>query len=80
MFNQLKNRLGIVDLAGIIRGHIRFEEQQRLAMNDHLAEIKEMMTSHRQADEKKALNDHLDIMTRLGMILSKLEERRDDPQ
>jgi hypothetical protein len=80
MFDQLKNRLGIVDLAGIIREHIRFEEQQRLAMNDHLAEIKEMMTSHRQAYEKNALNDHLDIMTRLGMILSKLEEPHDDPQ
>ncbi|GAO98976.1 hypothetical protein Cva_01646 [Caedimonas varicaedens] len=75
MLNQLKKHLGIVDLAGIIRDHIRFEEEHRLAMNDHLAEIKEWLTVHETDCQEKSAERHNDVMARIGMVLTELQKR-----
>jgi hypothetical protein len=77
MFNLLKRHLGI----DVLEEDRQFYQKKWTQMaehfldiNDHLVEMKEILKAHDVLSDKKALNYHLDIMTRLGMILSAMEK------
>jgi hypothetical protein len=77
MFNLLKRHLGI----DVLEEDRQFYQKQWTQMaehfldiNDHLLEMKEILKAHDVLSDKKALGYHLDIMTRLGMILSAMEK------
>ncbi len=74
MFDQLKNRLGIVDLARLIDRHVRFEEDQRLLTNDHLSDMKAILNSHEIDCQKVSRERHTEVMARLEMILTALDK------
>jgi len=75
MFQYLKHRLGM----DALEEQMQFYHKQwiqigvRFAdMNDHLAEIKNMMENQGGSQEQKALERHTEVMARLGMVLTEV--------
>lgn len=77
MLNTFKHYLGIEAL----EDDRQFYRQQWtqmlerfLAINDHLIEIKELIKTHDVQMDKKVFNNHIDVLTRFGMVLTALDK------